>query len=125
MPMKIRFSADCVSDPRVSLPSKTILPTWKSKPQSDWPDNFTRSVIRVIGLKLPAPGHPITLPYSRTGACCACSRCGAGGLFFLFFFSSSFSDASSLGRRLGILKYCDLGRCYPMLVVSYYRRRAR
>ena len=39
---------------------------------------------------------------------------GVGGLFFFFFISSilsSFSNASSLGRRLDILKYCGLA-CY-------------
>ena len=49
--------------------------------------------------------------------------------FFLIFFISSFlssmSNASSLGRRLDILKYCGLGRYYPTVVVSYYPRRAR
>ena len=48
---------------------------------------------------------------------------------FLFFFISSilssFSDASSLERRLDILKYCGLGHYYPTVVVSYYRRCAR
>ena len=85
-------------------------------------------------------GRPTTLAYSREGACCACRRCGTGGLFFFFVFFfffffffvlfissilSSFSDASSLGRRLDILKYCGLGRYNPTVVVSYYRRRAR
>ena len=63
------------------------------------------------------------------GACCACSKCGKGGLFiYIFFFNSSilssFSNALSVGRRLDILKYCDLGCCNPAVVVSYYRRRA-
>ena len=52
-----------------------------------------------------------------------------GCFFFVFFFISpilsSFSNASSLGRRLDILKYCGLGRYNPTVVVSYYRRRAR
>ena len=51
-----------------------------------------------------------------------------GFFFFNFFISSilsSMSNASSLGRRLDILKYCGLGRYYPTVVVSYYRRRAR
>ena len=47
--------------------------------------------------------------------------------FFCFFFVlssilSSFSNASSVGRRLDILKYC--GRYNPAVLVSYYRRRA-
>ena len=54
--------------------------------------------------------------------------------FFLFFVSfffvissilSSFSNASSIGRLLDILKYCGLGRYNPAVVVTYYRRRAR
>ena len=56
---------------------------------------------------------------------------GAGwvGCFFFYFFISSilssFANASSLGRRLDILKYCGLGRYNPMVVVSYYLRGAR
>ena len=56
---------------------------------------------------------------------------GAGQAgYVLYFFNlvyilSSFSNASSLGRRLDILKYCGLGRYNPTVVVSYYRRRAR
>ena len=51
-------------------------------------------------------------------------------LFIFFFFlissiQSSFSNASSVGRLLNILKYCGLGRSNPALVVSYYRRRTR
>ena len=65
-------------------------------------------------------GAPIPKAYGRAGDCCACSRCETGRLFFLFCFFfvvvvvlsrlSSFSKASSLGRRLDILKYCGLGR---------------
>ena len=33
--------------------------------------------------QLPVPGRPTTLEYGRAGACCACSRCGAGGLFLV------------------------------------------
>ena len=51
------------------------------------------------------------------------------GWAVLFFFNlvnlSSFSNASSIGRRLDILKYCGLGRSNPAVVVSYCRRRAR
>ena len=82
--------------------------------------------------QLPVPGRPTTLAYGRAGACCACSRCGRDGwvMFFFFFFLilsllSSFSNASSVGRRLDILKYCGLGRSNPAVKVSYYRRRAR
>ena len=58
---------------------------------------------------------------------------GAGLVVYLFIFNlvyflissilSSFSNASSVGRRLDILKYC--GRYNPAVVVSYYRRRTR
>ena len=63
-----------------------------------------------------------TLAYGRTRACCACSRCETGGLFFVFFFFissilSSFSNASSVGRLLDILKYCGLGRYNPAVVI--------
>ena len=34
--------------------------------------------------------------------------------FFISSILSSFSNASSLGRRLDILKYCGLGRYNPM-----------
>ena len=52
---------------------------------------------------------------------------GAGrvGFFFISSILSSFSNASSTGRRLDILKYCGLGRYNSAVVVSYYRRRAR
>ena len=49
--------------------------------------------------KLPVPGRPINLDYSRARAYCACSRCGWGlfGHFFshlppLFSFSLSLGD---------------------------------
>ena len=50
-------------------------------------------------------------------------------LFFLFCFffhlvCPMFSNASSVVRRLDILKYCGLGRYKPVVVVSYYRGRA-
>ena len=51
-----------------------------------------------------------------------------GYVLFIFLVSSilsSLSNASSVGRRLAILKYCGLGRSNPAVVVSYYRRRAR
>ena len=51
-------------------------------------------------------------------------------MFYFYFFKSRlsylpFSNASSVGRRLDILKYCGLGRSNPAVVVSYYQRRAR
>ena len=55
-------------------------------------------------------------------------RVGRFFFFFFFFFISSilsfFSNASSIGRRLDILKYCGIGRYNPTAVVSYYWRRA-
>ena len=77
--------------------------------------------------QLPVPGRPTTLAYGRTGACCACSRCGTGGLFFFFFFFFHlvYPNASSVGRWLDILKYCGLDRYNTAVGVSYYRRRAR
>ena len=48
---------------------------------------------------------------------------GRAGCFFIFFFILSilisFSNASSFGRWLDILKYCGLGRYNPTVVVSY------
>ena len=47
-----------------------------------------------------------------------------GCSFYFVFISSillsSFSNASSLGKRLDILKYCGLGRYNSTVVVSYY-----
>ena len=40
--------------------------------------------------KLPVPGRPTNLDYSRARAYCACSRCG-WGLFGHFFLSSFIS----------------------------------
>ena len=55
--------------------------------------NLLSSVLWVVGSgngagELPVPGRPTTLAYGRAGACCACSRCGMGGLFFIVFISS-------------------------------------
>ena len=54
--------------------------------------------------QLPVPGRPTTLEYGRAGACCACSRCGTGGLFlvvsFFFFLSSRLSYLPFLMPRL-------------------------
>ena len=73
------------------------------------------------------PGHPITLVWQGP-AVLAAGAGWVGWVFFIFFISSilsSFSNASSDGRQLDILKYCGLGRYNPVVVVSYYRRRAR
>ena len=55
---------------------------------------------KVLG-KLPVPGRPTTLDYSRARAYCACSRCGWGlfghvfsHLSLLFSFSLSLGDGS-------------------------------
>ena len=52
---------------------------------------------KVLG-KLPVPGRPTDLDYSRAGAYCACGRCG-WGLFGHFFshLSLLFSFSLSLG----------------------------
>ena len=73
----------------------------------------------------------VLLLWHKVGQGPAVLAAGAGrvGCFFFFFFISSilssFSNASSLGRRLDILKNCGLGRYNPTVVVSHYRRRAR
>ena len=57
--------------------------------------------------KLLVPGRPINLDNSRARAYYACSRCGGGGLFGLFF--SHLSPLFFLplsGRRPGISKGC-------------------
>ena len=62
--------------------------------------------MKVLG-KLPVPGHPTNLDYSRAGAYCACGRCGWGlfGHFFshlslLFAFSLSLGDGPILTEIL-------------------------
>ena len=52
----------------------------------------------VLG-KLPVPGRPTELDYSRARACCAYSRCGWGlfGHFLLSLLSFRFSFSLSLG----------------------------
>ena len=49
---------------------------------------------KVLG-KLPVPGRPTDLDYSRARAYCACSRCG-WGLFGHFFSHLSFLSSFSL-----------------------------
>ena len=52
---------------------------------------------KVLG-KLPVPGHPTDLDYSRARAYCACSRCGWGSLdIFSSHLSLLFSFSLSLG----------------------------
>ena len=74
------------------------------------------------------PGRSTTLAYGRAGACLL-QQVGICGLCFIYIFFkilsilSSFSNASSVGRWMDILKYCGLGRSNPVVVVSYYQRR--
>ena len=73
------------------------------------------------------PGRPTTLHIVGQGPAVLAAGAGQVGCFFYFFISSilsSFSDASSLGRRLDILKYCGLGHHNPTVVVSNCRKRA-
>ena len=65
----------------------------------------------VLG-KLPVPGRPTNLDYSRAMAYCTCSRCGLGlfghifsHLSFLFTFSPSLGDG-----QIYRLKCCLKGR---------------
>ena len=80
-------------------------------------------------LEMKGPG--VLLLWHMVGQRPAVLAAGAGrvGCFIIIIFISSIisslSNASSLGRRLDILKYCGHGRYNPMVVVSYYWRRAR
>ena len=67
----------------------------------------------VLG-KLPVPGRPTNLDYSRTRAFCACSRCG-WGLFGHFFSHLSFLFLSPSLRETARyrLKYCLKGLLSP------------
>ena len=66
----------------------------------------------VLG-KLPVPGRPIYLDYSRARAYCACSRCGWGVVwtFFLYPFSSLSPSLWETARYR--LKYCLKGPLNP------------
>ena len=88
--------------------------------------------------QLPVPGRPTTLEYGRQGPAVLAAGAGRVGFFFFFlllllfvcvcvcvclllffvisFILSSFSNASSAGRQLDILKYCGLGRYNPAVV---------
>ena len=50
--------------------------------------------------KLPVPGRPISLDYSRARAYCACSRCGGCLDIFFSHLSLLFSVSLSLGDGL-------------------------
>ena len=74
------------------------------------------------------PGRATILAYGRQGP--AVLAAGADGWAMFYVFKSRlsyfpFSNASSVVRRLDILKYCGLGFSNPVVVVSYYQRRAR
>ena len=55
----------------------------------------------VLG-KLPVPGRPTNLDWSRARAYCACSRCG-WGLFGLFHSHLSFLSSFSLSLGDGLI----------------------
>ena len=67
----------------------------------------------VLG-KLPVPGRPTNLDWSRTRAFCACSRCG-WGLFRHFFscLSLLFPSPSLWETARYRLKYCLKGPLSP------------
>ena len=68
---------------------------------------------KVLG-KLPVPGRPTSLDYSRTRAYCACSRCGWGlfGHFSLIYHFSFLSPRLWETARYR-LKYCLKGPLNP------------
>ena len=55
----------------------------------------------VLG-KLPVPGRPTNLDYSRTRACCACSRWGWGCLDIFSLIYQFFFILPLFGRRSDI-----------------------
>ena len=63
---------------------------------------------------------PAVLAAGAVGGLFCCCCC-----FFISSIPSSFSNASSVERRLGILKYCNLDRYNPAAVISYHWRLAR
>ena len=67
----------------------------------------------VLG-KLPVPGHPTNLDFSRARVCCACSRCGWGCLdiFSLICFFSFLSPSFWKTARYR-LKHCLKGPLSP------------
>ena len=66
--------------------------------------------MKVLG-KLPVPGRPTNLDYSRARAYCACSRCG-WGLFSLIYHFSFLSPSLWETARYR-LKYCLKGPLSP------------
>ena len=64
---------------------------------------------KVLG-KLPVPGRPTNLDYSRARAYCACSRCGGGCLdIFSLIYHFSFLSPSLWETTRYRLKYCLKG----------------
>ena len=67
----------------------------------------------VLG-KLPVPGRPTNLDYSRARAYCACSGCGWGGLnIFSLVYHFSFLSPSLWETVRYRLKYCLKGPLSP------------
>ena len=68
---------------------------------------------KVLG-KLPVPGRPTYLDYSRARAYCACSRCGWGCLdIFSLIYHCSFLSPSLWETARYRLKYCLKGPLSP------------
>ena len=65
--------------------------------------------------KLPVPGRPTNLDYSRAGAYCACSGCG-WGLFGHFCSRLSFFFSFSAGGRVERLCWVNF-RCRGVLLI--------
>ena len=64
--------------------------------------------------KLPVPGRPTYLDYSRARAYCACSRCGGGCLdIFPLIYHFSFLSPSLWKTARYRLKYCLKGPLSP------------
>ena len=72
----------------------------------------------VLG-KLPVPGRPTNLDYSRARAYCACSGCG-WGLFghFLLVYHFSFLSPSLWEKARYRLKYCLKGPLSPKQLIN-------
>ena len=68
---------------------------------------------KVLG-KLPVPGRPTSLDYSKARAYCACSRCGWGCLdIFSLIYHFSFLPPSLWETARYRLKYCLKGPLSP------------
>ena len=66
----------------------------------------------VLG-KLPVPGRPTNLAYSRARAYCAFSRCGVVWTFFSLIYHFSFLSPSLWETARYRLKYCFKGPLSP------------